>query len=186
MSQNLADAISSFSQKFARFSGQAAQERNLPPTENTILQGQINDREERMKSAVLGTYKIYKSPFEALGKDSNRALAIDSDEQLLLKAYNLYEAVANVNSEKSDDTTCLRHIEISTPLSEKYSYTSGGQFVYLLCWLMFEQNKKEFIPEFVEFESGKFALKFFPGEKYEFDQKMREVIGIIESNFYAG
>ncbi len=185
MAQTLSDAISSFSQKFQKFSRQSNQSRNPVPTENSLLQSQIDEREGRLKSAVLSTYKIYKSPYEALGKDSKRAKAIDNDELLLLKAYNLFEGVFKANSEKADEGTFLRTMEISSPLSDKYSYTSGGQFVYLICWLMFEQNKKEFIPEFFEYETGKYSLVFFQGEKYEFDQKMKEVISIIESNFYA-
>lgn len=186
MEQKLSEAISNFSKKLARFSSQPEQERRPVHTSDEKLQVQINEREDRMKAAVLATYKIYKSPFEALGKDSNRAKIIDEDEQNLLRAYNLYKAVCAANSEKSDEHTFLKNIEISTPLAEKYAYTTGGQFVYLLTWLFYEQNAKEFIPEFFETQDGKFVLKFYPAEKYEFDAKTKETAGIIKENFYEG
>ena len=90
MEQKLTDAINSFSQKFSRFKKSGKTERVTEPTPDRRLQQQIRESGERFKMSVVQTYKIYRSPYEALGKDSTRAQSIDRDEQLLLKAWELY------------------------------------------------------------------------------------------------
>jgi len=182
---NIGDALSSFSQKFGRFK-KSEGERVVEVRDDEKLQRQIRERMERFEASCTATYKVFKSPFEALGEQSDRAASIDRDEQALLKAYNLYKGVMDVQNTDEDETgaTYISRIEISSPLKEKASYTSGGQFIYLLCWLYFEQNCQEYMPFFTEKENV-YSLNFVKAENYEFEGHDKEIFSFIERTFYS-
>ena len=182
MSENVSDAVNAFSKIFARFqkSGGEVQKRK---TEDEILQEKINSNENARKQSVSKTYKIYKDPFGALGTSSDRARAIYDDEQNLLKAYNLFKAVSEAVKSKSDKETFVSSFEIESPLSRKNSYTFGGNFIYLICWLKFEEGIGDFVPVFRE--SGKsYKLRFVPASEFRFENSDTELIAIIKEIFY--
>lgn len=186
---SIGEVFSNFSQKLKKFTGSGQSERNVQPGENALLQQRIRERGERLKSSVVSTYKIYKAPFEALGENSDRAAGIDRDEQSLLKAANLYKAVMDIKTEGEGEegevsATFISRVEIASPLTQKASLTSGGQFIYLLCWLYFEQNFREYIPMFAE-KDGVFSLVFVKAENFEFEGNDREIFGIVEKEFYS-
>ena len=142
MAQNIAEVFSTFSQKLNRFNKSQDAQRVVPPSKNSYYEEKLRERGERLKASVVSTYKIYRAPFEALGEQSDRAASLDRDEQNLLKAYNLFKSCMEIDKEKQDEIgqTYIKNVEIASPLSDKASYTSGGQFIYLLAWLYFEQN----------------------------------------------
>ena len=184
MDQKLTDAINSFSKKLNRFKKSGKTDRVTTPTADQRLQQQIRESGERFKMSVVQTYKIYRSPFEALGKDSSRAQSIDRDEQLLLKAYELYAGIQELAKEKSDEQTFVSQVVIKSPLSQKASYTDGGQFIYLMMWLYFEKNCQAYMPFFEEAgESGR--LNFCPAGKFEFDNHDREIFELVKTEFYS-
>lgn len=185
----LSDAVSSFSQKFKRFNQAGNTERTAVLNQDQRLQQQIREREERLRTGAVQTYRIYKAPFEALGKNSERAAGIDRDEKALLDAYNLYKGVMEVSVAKSEEgeevcTTYISSIEIASPLTQKASYTSGGQFVYLCMWLYFEQNCQEYRPVFYETEKG-WSLNFVKESDYSADAHDRELFEVIRQEFYS-
>ena len=195
MNQNFQDALSSFSRNLKRFSDAGQSERTVAPTENQILQKKIRSVEERLSANVCGTYKIYKSPFEALGKESKRAASIESDEKILLDSYNLYKNAMelNKNAEPADTddhqnpksaVPFISKVEISCPLCARASYTSGGQFIYLLCWLYFEKGCSEYIPFFVQTENS-YEMKFAPAANFSFEVHDRQVFDIVKREFYS-
>ena len=188
-SKNITNAISAFSEKLRRCNSANIKEREKNPSTTSYLQEEILQREERFKKNIISTYKIYKSPFESLGKNSERAKGIDKDEQSLLASYKLYEQVMELN-EKSEDaldsqrTTFISKIEISSPLAQKAIYTDGGMLVYLLSWLYFENGCTKFMPYFKE--EGKTKLLCFEKEAlYNFDSHDREIFNIIKQEFYS-
>ena len=184
MEQKLTDAINSFSQKFSRFKKSGKTERVTEPTPDRRLQQQIRESGERFKMSVVQTYKIYRSPFEALGKDSTRAQSIDRDEQLLLKAWELYAGMLDFAKEKSDEQTFVSRVEVKSPLAQKASYTDGGQFIYLMMWLYFEKNCQTYMPFFEE-DGESVRLNFCPAEKFEFDNHDREIFELVKTEFYS-
>ncbi len=185
MANTLSQAVSSFSQKFSRFRKSPGAERTVPQSENEVIQRQLRERIQRLTASVAATYRIYKSPFEALGKNSDRAAGIDRDEQQLLKAYNLYKSVLDIQKEDEEgDGTFISRVEIATPLKDKAGYTSGGQFIYLVCWLHFEQGMSEFIPFFTE-KDGAYSLAFARNENFEFEEHDKEIFEIIRQEFYS-
>jgi hypothetical protein len=191
MQENIQDAINLFSQKLKRFKKSGQTERIKTPGENAYLQEQIRERAERLRAGVVQTYRIYKAPFEALGKNSDRAAGIDRDEQALLEAYNLYSQVMEINGEgeeeqdkKPEKTTYISRLELKSPLTEKAGYVSGGQFIYLLMWLYFEQNCQKYMPLFAE-KDGNCNLIFVKAANYSFESHDKEIFEIVRQEFYS-
>lgn len=187
--KNLANAISAFSQKLKRFNNAALNERIKAPSKDSFLQEQILEREERLRKNVVSTYKIYKSPFEALGKNSERAAGIDRDEETLLEAYKLYEQVMDLNESLDKNTSSVRttfisKLELSSPLAQKAIYTDGGLFIYLVAWLCFEKQCTKYLPHFVEKEKTR-TLCFEEASLHSFDSHDKEIFNIIKQEFYS-
>ena len=189
MAQNITDVLSAFSQKLNRFNKSPDAVR-LPSQERAkteYLEEKLRERAERLRSSVVSTYKIYRAPFEALGEKSDRAVSLDRDEQALLKAYNLYKSCMDIDKENQDEigATHIKNVDLYSPLADKASYTTGGQFIYLLCWLYFEQNCQEFLPFFNENESH-FVLCFSPTDGFQFaDPHEKEIFELVKSEFYS-
>ena len=189
MPQNISEVFSNFSQKFARFNNSSSKERTPSPdkAKKAYLEEVIRERGEKLRSSVASTYKIYRSPFEALGESSERAASIDRDEQNLLKAYNLYKSCMDIDKENQDEigATHIKNVEIASPLSDKASYTQGGQFIYLAAWLYFEQGQQEYFPFFSETETHH-ILCFENAGKFSFsDSHEKEIFEIIKAEFYS-
>lgn len=180
------DAVSRFSKKLKRFNGSPDSKIVKEPTEDSVLQETIREKSERLRRNVTATYKIYRSPFEILGADSNRAASIDADEQALFKAYNLYKSVMDLNLQNQDEigATYIKDVEIFSPLAQKNVYISGGQFVYLRAWLCLEKNCAEYVPFFEE-DNGKVRLRFERAENIKTDRHEQEILRIIKDEFYS-
>jgi hypothetical protein len=186
MSQNIAEVFSNFSKKFTRFNNSPDAKRIVPPSKDSYYEEKIREMGDKLRLSAVSTYKIYRSPFEALGQDSERALSIDRDEQNLLKAYNLYKSCMDIDKANQDEigATHIKNVEIASPLADKASYTQGGQFIYLLCWLYFEQNKQDFFPFFYDSENHH-VISFSPSSKFQFtDSREKEIFEIIRTEFY--
>ncbi len=179
-------AFSAFQKKFSRFTKSEEGERLAPVRKDKVLQQEITDREERYENAVSNSYRIYKSPFEALGRNSSRAKAIDDDEQSVLKAYDLYKSIIELNEKKGDEHTFIAKYELENLIARKDSYTRGGQLVYLQCWLMFEQGITDYVPVLEEIKPGKFQLRFVDGETFRFPQTVLEQVEMIKRIYYQG
>ena len=187
MQQNIAEVFSNFSQKLARFNKSPDAQRVVSPSKNSYYEEKLRERGEKLRSSVMQTYKIFRSPFEALGEQSDRAASIDRDEQNLLKAYNLYKSCMDIDKENQDEVgqTHIKNVELYSPLADKASYTQGGQFIYLLCWLYFEQNCQEFMPFFKETESH-CVLCFTESENFQFsDPHEKEIFELVKTEFYS-
>ena len=186
MSQNIQDVLSSFSQKLSRFNKATDSQRVVPVSKNSYYEEKLRERGERLTVSVVATYKIYRAPFEALGEHSDRAASIDRDEQALLKAYNLYKSCMEIDAENRDDIaqTYVRSVDIASPLADKASYTTGGQFIYLVAWLYLEQNCQEFMPFFEERENH-YRLLFSRADSFSFDAHDKEIFEVIKGEFYS-
>lgn len=186
MGIDISEAFSSFSKKLKRFEQSSSQERTVTPARDALLQTQIRESGERFKIGVVSTYRIFRAPFEALGQNSDRAASIDRDQQALLKAYNLYKSVIDIDRENQDEenSTHIGSVQIVSPLAQKASYTDGGQFIYLEAWLYFEQNCREYIPVFMEVE-GKNQLVFKAAGSFDFNPHDKEIFRLIEAEFYS-
>ena len=106
-------------------------------SEDEILEEKIRHSAQALRSNVVNTYRIYKSPFAALGKNSSRAASIEEDEQALFEAYSLFAGAMELNkkNEGKNAATYISRVEIASPLAKKACYTVGGQFIWLFLWL---------------------------------------------------
>ncbi len=179
----LSDAVSAFSKQFARFS-KADAKRTETTREDEILQSKVNSGERSRRQAVCQNYKIYKDPFGAFGTASPRAHAINADEQNLLKAYKLHKAVFAATKEHGDDETFVSSFSIESPIAKKTTYTFGGQFMYLSCWLKFEQGATDFVPILQE-SNGAWQLSFVAAETYRYERADAELVSIVKECFYS-
>lgn len=179
----LSDAVSAFSRRFARFSKTGA-ERTERVRGDEILQDKINSGERSRRQAVSQTYRIYKDPFGAFGTESPRAHAINADEQNLLRAYRLHKAVREAAEEKGDRETFVSSFQIESPIAQKSAYTFGGQFIYLACWLMFEQGAADFAPVLAE-SGNSWRLTFVPASERRYDRADSELVAIVRECFYS-
>ena len=186
MSQNIAEVFSNFSKKLSKFNKSPDAKRVTPPSKDSYYEEKMRERGERLRTSVVSSYKIYRAPFEALGEQSDRAASLDKDEQNLLKAYNLYKSCMDIDKENQDEigATHIKTVEIYSPLVDKASYTTGGQFIYLCAWLYFEAGSQEYFPFFTESESHH-TLCFETAEKHELDAHDREIFEIIRGEFYS-
>lgn len=183
MSQ-ITDAVNQFSEKLRRFKGAGGGGISVEPSGISVLERQIREREDSLRNSVTASYRIYKSPFEALGKNSPRAAAVDRDEQNLLKAYELFRAVTEAEAAHKDEQTFLKAAEIVSPLSQRECYAEGGQLVYLAAWLYFEQNRRDYVPFFPQRQTGR-PLTFVRAEDFRPEARDREILEIIAESFYS-
>lgn len=186
MADNIQDAISAFSEKLKKISGfsEAVLKKNV--SEDKILEEKIRHSAQVLRANVANTYRIYKSPFAALGKNSSRAASIEADEQALFEAYSLFEGAMELNKRAGEKNggTHISKVEISSPLAQKSCYTSGGQFIWLFLWLYFEKNCREYFPYFSEREKG-WELCFKSPANFLFEGREKEVFEIVKSEFYS-
>ncbi|MCR5698863.1 MAG: hypothetical protein K6G52_04370 [Treponemataceae bacterium] len=194
----LSAAINEFSQKLSRFNKADDAKLNIQPSESTKFDKALSERNEKLKKAVVATYKIYKSPFEALGAKSARADAIVKDEEALYDACKIYKACMEIQNEINGDDknqvaqTYIKTLEIHSPLAEKSSYTTGGQMVYLIAWLFFEKSSAEFYPFFTQIGGTPenpaihYVLDFVNLDDATIDDHDLEILNCIKNEFYGG
>ena len=201
MAQKLNDALNNFSQKLSRFNKAENAKLKIEPSASTKFEEALKERNEKLKTAVVATYKIYKSPFEALGAKSTRADAIVKDEEALFEAYNIYKGCMKSQTELQEQSpdgvlqTYIEKLEIHTPLTERANYTTGGQFIYLIGWLFYEKSCCEYTPFFSEILGTtenpltRYTLDFEktptePTEKSILEERDLEILKIIKTEFY--
>ncbi len=191
---SLSDAINEFSQKLNRFNKADSAKLKIQPSESTKFDQALKARNEKLKKAVVATYKIYKSPFEALGAKSARADAIVKDEEALYAAACIYKKCMESQQEfaESECNTYIKTLELHSPLADKASYTSGGQLVYLTAWLFYEKKCPEYLPFFTqvggspEQPSIHYLLDFAKTEDASQEDKDKEILNCIKTEFYGG
>ncbi len=187
--RQVAQAFRNFTQVFSRST--QAKDNSAPNIdyEDDLLQKKINSREQEYRKAILTSYMRYMNPFRTLGKTSREAAVINEDETNLLKAYNLFKAINEANRKIGDAETFVNIGFVESPLTKKDAYTSGGDLIYLQCWLIFEQGVRDYIPVIEEVEEKMVItnrLRFVPLRTFSFSFQDREVIAAIEEAYHPG
>ncbi len=183
-----AEAFSAFARKFAKSTQASGNKKPAIFHEDQLLQKKVNSADETFRLTVISSYKKYLNPFKTLGKNSAQAKSIAKDQEDLLKAYALFKTVAEANRTTGDAETYIKIDGIQSPLCQKDCYTAGGEFLYMQCWLIFEQGIKDYIPELVEQTvnmQSSYRLTFSPLKTYRFDYQDKEVMAIIEQCYHS-
>ena len=181
----ISSALSAFSKKFSRFTrANPSASPNLPPGAEEDIQRRIMERDEAFSAEVIRTYTKYRFPYKTLGENSVEAAAIKNDEDALMAAYNLFKAVLAANEEFGTEQTRIRDDVIASPLVHKTAYTQGDDFVFLQCWLMYEQKIGDYVPLFAQNKDGSYILHFEAASSYHADYKKKEILAVIQEEFY--
>ena len=89
---------------------------------------------------------------------------------------------------KSPNQITSPKIKPATPLASKTAYTQGDEFVYLQCWLMYEQKVADVVPQFVPsagaHQNGSYTLQFVPAAAYHAGYRKKEIAAVIQQEFY--
>ena len=180
----IAAAFSAFSKKLSRFVKSESPTPGPRVRADELTQRRIMEADEAFSAAVIRTYTKYRFPFKTLGEQSVEALAISRDEDALLAAYRLFRAVQDANEQYGTDQTRIRDDMIASPLANKTAYTQGDDFVYLQCWLRYEQDVTDIVPRFVPNRDGSYTLQFVPEAEYHADFRKKEMAAVIQEAFY--
>lgn len=180
---NASKAISDFSKKLKAFVSSGEKDPHFK-SENASLQEKITEREALRRSNIISYYKKFTTP----------DVTISEDEDNLMKAYALFKGLRALNQGTGDEHTFIKGTELISPLAQKARYTSGGDFVYLAAWFLFEKGIEDFAPVLEEkkddsskgaaIPSASFCLDFIPASKKAFSLHDREILGIIKNEFY--
>lgn len=181
----ITEAVSKFSDKLNRFN-KVYPSSELPrgKNPNQHLEQLISEKKLAFKKSVITSYKRYRFPYKILGETSSQADEIAHDQDLLLSAYNLFKSVVEANEKFGGSETFL-NAEIVSPLTTKGAYTLGDDFVFLQCYLMFEQKILDYIP-FMNLNVDKtYSLQFQKADKFQFNSNQKEIIAVIKETFYG-
>ena len=182
----ISDAVRKLTEKLRRFRDAEPESVRIEPVrKDSYLQQRINESEAATRKKTVETYHGYMAPVDVFGADSVRAASIVKDTENIIKSYNLYKAVMEAAKAQSDDATHLSHIEIETPLTKNETYTSGGMFIYLQLWLIFEQCVEDFIPILVAEKGGRYHLAFESLQSHYFTAAEKEIMATVKSVYYS-
>ena len=178
----VASAFRNFSQKLSR-SVQMIDGADIDlQNSDTLLQKKIDEREKDFRKSVANLFAKFKNPYGVLGKSSREAQEIVQDEKNLVMAYNLFKAVNKANEELGDGETCVKVSGIKSPLTQKLRYTSGGDFIYLQCYLMFCQGIRDFVPVLEEVENNletSWRLDFVSADCHVWSWQDKEIVAAV-------
>lgn len=180
----IASAFSAFGKKLSRFVQSDAAAPEPPPRADELTQRRILEADEAFSAAVVKTYAKYRFPYQVLGEHSHEARSIARDEDALLAAYRLFCAVRDANEQFGTDQTRIKDDVIASPLAGKPAYTQGGDFVYLQCWLRYEQGVTDVVPQLAQGKEGLYTLQFIPSAAFRVDYKTKEITAVIQDAFY--
>lgn len=183
---NSAQAFDAFAKKLQRFSSEPTSKTpSFKSNTNKIYKRNIEENEQNRKKDIIATYKKFLSPFEILGNNSQTATDINRDKENLLAAYKLHSALQEINAQFATEETFFISPLIETPLTKRDRYTMGSEFIYLQCWLVFENGVTDFIPQLVSEDKKTWSLQFVPKARFRFPPKEHETAKIISECFYS-
>lgn len=183
---NSAQAFDAFAKKLQRFSSEPTSKMpSFRSNANKIYKHNIEENEQHHKKDIIGMYKKFLSPFEIFGDNSHIAVDINHDKENLLAAYKLHSALQEINAQFATEETFFISPLIETPLAKRERYTIGGEFIYLQCWLIFENNVTDFMPQLVSEDRDTWSLQFVPKSRFHFPPREHETAKIISECFYS-
>ena len=154
--KSISQTLQDFTQKLEEFSqsgGIIIQNTDSETQRLKNLQDTINQQEEERKQTLRSQFQEFVMP---VTQD------IEEDEENLLKAYNLFCQINELNETSGDHQTHLKSLCLSSPLCHKSEYTAeeSKRFAFLRLWFISKNPDAAFVPEITADENGMFALEF--------------------------
>ncbi len=143
-------------------------------SDSSKLQTQINQHEEERLSYLQSRFSEYLNP---LTQD------VEQDEENLMKAYQLFLKLQELNKTDGDSATHLKSYLLTSPLCRKSEYTvlPSESFSLLRLWFIVNNPDAAFVPEIVAMENaaGSFALDFIDIDMWQQTSFEKEIINMV-------
>lgn len=186
--QTLGNAVSNFEQQFKKFqdSGNKPPE-FLLPKKRAAAKSLSQERLRKGRNASLATYRQLLHPAENFGDFSAIAQQLEDDKKLLVRAYDLFVALVDLNRQLGDQDTFVKDFIIESPLTQRERYTIGSDFVYLQFWLQWEAKRTDYVPV-LRLARGRpgWQLVFVPSGSFSWTDWELNVVQLLEEEFYKG
>lgn len=171
MKKNILGAISEFSKKLSKFEESEKSERIESTSDSTKLQNEISLSEEERKLFLYNEYKNYDEPITR---------EIEEDEENLLKAYELFKQIEEINLKSSSENIRIVDNRIFCPICNKTDYIQKNKFVYLKIWFILHKKDSDVVPEISSTLNKKYCLDFIKKEDWKPTSAEKEMLQIIE------
>lgn len=186
--QTLGNAVSSFEQQFKKFqdSGNKPPE-FLLPKKRAAAKALATEKARKGKRDVVAAYRQLLSPESFFGDFSAIAQQLEDDKKLLVRAYDLFVALVDLNRQLGDKDTFIADFTIASPLTQRERYTTGSDFVYLQFWLQWEAKRTDYVPvlRLARGQPG-WQLVFVPSGSFSWTDWELNVVQLLEEEFYKG
>ena len=184
--QTLGNAVSSFEQQFKKFqdSGNKPPE-FLLPKKWAAAKALATEKARKGKRDVVAAYRQLLSPESFFGDFSAIAQQLEDDKKLLVRAYDLFVALVDLNRQLGDKDTFIADFTIASPLTQRERYTTGSDFVYLQFWLQWEAKRTDYVPvlRLARGQPG-WQLVFVPSGSFSWTDWELNVVQLLEEEFY--
>ncbi len=157
--KNILQTLQDFNQKLEEFSqrnGVRIPQENSEAQKLTKLQQHINQQDEEKMTQLRSQFQEFAMP---VTQD------IEQDEEALLKAYDLFCQLKELNEQSGDRLTHLKSLSLTSPLCHKADYTAEGnsvnnRFAFLRLWFLSTKPDAQFVPEISADPNGSYTLEF--------------------------
>ena len=184
--QTLGNAVSSFEQQFKKFQDSG----NKPPEfllskKWAAAKALATEKARKGKKDVVAAYRQLLSPESFFGDFSAIAQQLEDDKNLLVRAYDLFVALVDLNRQLGDKDTFITDFTIASPLTQRERYTTGSDFVYLQFWLQWEAKRTDYVPvlRLARGQPG-WQLVFVPSGSFSWTDWELNVVQLLEEEFY--
>ena len=184
--QTLGNAVSSFEQQFKKFQDSG----NKPPEfllsrKWAAAKALATEKARKGKKDVVAAYRQLLSPESFFGDFSAIAQQLEDDKNLLVRAYDLFVALVDLNRQLGDKDTFITDFTIASPLTQRERYTTGSDFVYLQFWLQWEAKRTDYVPvlRLARGQPG-WQLVFIPSGSFSWTDWELNVVQLLEEEFY--
>lgn len=184
--QTLGNAVSNFEQQFKKFQDSG----NKPPEfllskKREAEKALATEKLRKGKNASLAIYRQLLHPAESFGDFSAIAQQLEDDKKLLVRAYDLFVALVDLNRQLGDGGTFVKDFTIESPLTQRERYTIGSDFVFLQFWLQWEAKRTDYVPvlRLARGQPG-WQLVFVPTASFSWTDWEVGVVQLLEEEFY--
>ena len=172
---SIVQTLNAFSQKIKAMADGAEFTFQTAASDMTKLQAQINQQEAERFKNLQGRFSEYLNPMTQ---------AIEQDEENLMKAYQLFLKLLELNKTDGDSSTHLKSYMLTSPLCRKSEYTGSvpsENFCLLRLWFLVNNPDAAFVPEITELENapGSYALNFIDIDMWQPASFEKEIINMV-------
>ena len=155
------------------------------PKKRAAAKALATEKARKGKRDVVAAYRQLLSPESFFGDFSAIAQQLEDDKNHLVRAYDLFVALVDLNRQLGDKDTFITDFTIASPLTQRERYTTGSDFVYLQFWLQWEAKRTDYVPvlRLARGQPG-WQLVFVPSGSFSWTDWELNVVQLLEEEFY--